>query len=137
MDAFRYLDVPQWGAAFKIFELDRAVWELRRFCTMDLGPRRVVEANPVPRVRLPGGHLEKIVDGHRKKLARLTLLWQNAFFGPRKRRTVRVPNWDRWANAPLAQNPDLLDDVAKYVKVPKELKTYWRERAAARGLVGP
>jgi len=131
----RYQDMAQSGNNRMIVALDRTVWELRRFCTTDTELRRVelVEHKIAPRVRLPGGHLERIIDADpTTNYARSVLLWQNGFFGPRRRRTIRMRGWDRWTAAPLAMRPDLVDEVARYVKVPNGLKRYWRELAAEK-----
>src|SRR5688500_8202975 len=46
---FRYLEISHWGEGRAIVLLDRAVWEVRRYCT--LGPRgaKLVEGVPAPR----------------------------------------------------------------------------------------
>ena len=107
--------------------LDRAVWELRRFCTLALGPRQAAlrDGHLAPKVRLPGGQLEKIMDNE-KHPARQALLWQNAFFGRRARRIVKLQGWFTASNSPLYLNPQILDEVLKYVYLPKELEAGYR-----------
>ncbi len=58
--------------------------------------------------------------------AREPLLWQNGFFGKRARRTVRLRKWFQAHNAPLYLNPQILDEVLKYVFPPKELVEGYR-----------
>jgi hypothetical protein len=103
------------------------VWELRRYCTLSQGPQQATlrDGYPAPRVRLPGGYLEKILDNASDR-AREPLLGQNGFFGKRARRTVRLPGWIQASNAPLDVNPQILDEVLKYVYLPKDVTTSYR-----------
>lgn len=107
--------------------LDRAVWELRRYYTLDKEPQeaRLRDGYPVPRVRISGGTLEKIMDDP-KSPAREPLLWQNGFFGKRARRIVRLRKWVQADNAPLYLNPQILEKVLKYVFLPRELVKGYR-----------
>jgi hypothetical protein len=50
--------------------------------------------------------------------AREPLLWQNGFFGTRTRKCVRLNKWFQAHNAPLYLNPQILDEVLKYVHIP-------------------
>lgn len=124
---FRYLEISHFASGRSIIMLDRAVWELRRFCTLDLASHQIKLRHdfPAPKVRLPGGRLEEIIDtpGHP---AREPLLWQNAFFGKRVRRRVKVNAWREATNSPLSLNPQILDEVVKYVHLSKELQKAYR-----------
>jgi hypothetical protein len=84
---YRYFEVSTVGFGAQLVTLDRAVWELRRYCTVDEEPRRLRlrQGFAAPRVRLENGLLEKIVDDA-KNPAREPLLWQNGFFGKRERK---------------------------------------------------
>lgn len=125
--AFRYLEVSNHALGYDLVRLDRAVWELRRFCTLAPEPRQAAlrDGFPVPNVRIPGGHLEKIVDSPKDR-AREPLLWQNAFFGKRVRRTVKMKGWLKASNSPLYLNPHILDEVIKYVYLPNNLEAGYR-----------
>jgi len=103
------------------------VWELRRFCTLDPKPRQAVliDNRPIPKVSLYGGQLEKVIDDA-KAPARQALLWQNGFFGNRVRRNVNLKDWMRATNSPLYLNPQILDEVSKYVYLPDGLKQAYR-----------
>ena len=107
-----------------------AVWELRRFCTLDDAPRQVVLRHgfPAPKVRIEGGQLEEIMDSPKNR-AREPLLWQNAFFGKRVRRRVRARGGFTAINSPLFLNPHILDEVLKYVFLPKDIQAAYREAA--------
>jgi HEPN domain-containing protein len=127
---FRYLEASPVSFGNHIVMLDRTVWELRRFCTLDEGPRQLHlrHGDPAPKIRLEGGELEKIMDDPRSP-AREPLLWQNAFFGKRARRRVRARAGFTAINSPLFLNPRILEEVLKYVFLPAEIKAAYREAA--------
>jgi hypothetical protein len=126
---FRYLEIPNIAFGKSIVGFDRAVWELRRYCTTSHAPRQFMlsDGDPAPKVRLVGGLLEKIID-NKMNPARAPLLWQNAFFGARSRRQVKVRAWMEANNSPLSQHPEILDEVLKYVFLPKDIVTVYRAR---------
>lgn len=125
---YRYFEISNVGFGADLVILDRAVWELRRYCTLAEEPReaKLRDGYPAPRVCIPGGTLEKIMDDA-KNQAREPLLWQNAFFGKRARRTVRLKKWFQAHNAPLYLNPQILDEILKYVYLPKDLVEGYRQ----------
>ena len=125
----RYLEVSNVGFGKELLTLDRAVWEIRRYCELDSTTNAALElrnGQRAPCVRLEGGFLEGILDD-KTHPAREALLWQNGFFGNRKRRKVRIGSWFRATNSPLFLRPELLDEVSKYVHFPKSLKGAYRE----------
>jgi HEPN domain-containing protein len=127
---FRYLDISNYVLWRDIVRLDRTVWELRRYCTLSEVPRSIKLRDGVPpaKVRLDGGVLEKIIDDV-KSPAREPLLWQNAFFGKRVRRRVRVGGGFHCTNSPLSVHPEILDEVLKYVLLPKDVVDACRAHA--------
>ena len=129
----RYLEISWFSFGREIVELDRAVWELRRFCTLDEEPRRVSlrDGSPAPKIRIAGGQLEKILDNAQHP-ARAPLLWQNGFFGKRIRRRVRAWAGFTAVNSPLFLYPQFVDEVAKYVRLPNPLRKAYREAARER-----
>jgi len=128
---YRYLEVSRFLNTRDIVNLDRTAWELRRYCTLDPGPRqlKLIEGVPAPKIELPGGYLESIINESMDP-AREPLIWQNAFFGKRQRRFLRnMKVRIRATNAPLHLNPQILDDVLKYVYLPKHLIAAYRSYA--------
>lgn len=127
---YRYLEISSWASG-SVVTLDRAVWELRQYCTSPRARRITVlrEGVLAPMVRFPGGFLEQVIDqapGVTREL-RQALVWQNAFFGRRPRRTLRnVKEWTKAENAPLSLRPEILDEVLKYVHVPKMVAGAYR-----------
>jgi hypothetical protein len=127
---FRYLEISNYAFSSDIVRLDRTVWELRRYSTLSCLPRtiKVQEGVSPPKLRLLGGYLEKIID-NLKSPAREPLLWQNAFFGKRTRKRVRVRGGFHATNSPLYLHPEILDEVVKYVYLPKDVEDAYRAHA--------
>jgi hypothetical protein len=128
---FRYLEVSNFVFGWQIIELDRTVWELRRYCTLsDLHNQfKLRKGIAVPNVRLPGGCLEAIIDDRRNP-ARAPLLLHNAFFGKKTRKYVKAGVWMKATNSPLYLHPEILDEVLKYVFLPRQLVSAVRAQVA-------
>jgi len=124
---YRYFEISNFAFGEDLMTLDRAVWELRRYCTLATAPQqeKLRDGFTAPRVRIEGGYLEKVIDDV-KNPAREPLLWQNGFFGKRARRTVRLKLWFQAHNSPLYLNPQILDEVLKYVYLPKDVEAMYR-----------
>ncbi len=141
---YRYLESSYFIYGPKLAQLDKAVWEIRRYCKVldyettiesgqivnmfraELDKIEASELQPPQKFRLTGGHLERILDkrGHPSRSA---LIWQNLFFGNSIRKRVRMPSVFQAVNAPLYLNPEILDEVLEYVFVPKEVERAYRE----------
>jgi len=124
---YRYFEFSTEGFGRDLVNLDRAVWELRRYCTLDPQPQQIKlrKGFAAQRVRIPNGYLEKVIDDVNSP-AREPLLWQNGFFGRRARRMVKLRSWFEARNAPLSLNPQILNEVEKYVFLPKEVRAAYR-----------
>jgi HEPN domain-containing protein len=99
---FRYLETPFHIFGLELAQLDMAVWDIRRYCTVldytvslsngDKQPmlalelRKIEESEKVPpqHFKLAGGALEKLLSDSEHP-AREALTWQNLFFGVRPR----------------------------------------------------
>ena len=131
--AYRYFESSHWAEGSSILTLDRAIYELRQHCTTGRAPRHVVvEHEMPPKIRVRGGMLEKLIDNGKKseKVARDSLLWQNAFFGNRTRRHVRIGGWVKSSNSPLSMRPEIIEEVTRYVYLPKDLIAWCRDEVA-------
>jgi hypothetical protein len=126
---FRYLEASNIAFGGNLVTLDRTVWELRRFCTRSEEPRKLVirRGETPPKVHLSGGYLEKVIDDAADP-AREPLLWRNAFFGVRRRHHVRVEQWFKAVNSPLYLHPEMVDEVLKYVHLPRSIVDGYRSR---------
>lgn len=138
----RYYETPYYAKGQELVALDRAVWEVRRYArSMDYSIKSV-EGNDVNllkheiatneaaekyphRFAIIGGRLESII-ANPKHSSRAPLLWQNAFFGRRPRKTVTHPFRMEGGNSPLSLHPEILDEVLKYVWLPKDVINAYR-----------
>lgn len=147
---FRYLESSYYLHGPKIVELDKTVWEIRRYCTvlnyelkmldgvtknmlsLEMEKIKNSEKEPPHKFKIHGGLLEKIVDkvDHPSRKA---LVWQNAFFGKVTRNTVRVPTPMHAVNSPLTLHPEILEEVLKFAFLPKEVVKAFREAAKKKG----
>ena len=67
-----------------------------------------------------GGVLEKIIE-QKDHPAREALVWKNLFFGPSRRKGVMMrSNWES-GNSPFFLHPEIIDEVLKYVYIPKDI----------------
>jgi hypothetical protein len=127
---YRYREVSTVAFGPDLVRLDRTVWELRRYCVPNASPQIELRTGMLPpKIRVPGGVLEKIIDD-RGNPAREPLLRHNAFFGNRTRRKVRKLGWITASNAPLFLYPQLLPEVQQYVHVPERVVQAYREFSA-------
>ncbi len=127
---YRYFEVPVVVFGAELKTLDRAVWEVRRYCTLEIGLSQIEyrEGFAAPRTRIAGGFLEDVIDNIHHP-AREPLLWQNCFFGKRIRKTVRPTFGFQFRNAPLHLDPQILDEVLKFVFLPKDVVAAYRAHA--------
>ena len=142
---FRYLEASYYIRGPKLLQLDKTVWEIRRFCrvinyetTLKDGTTKAMlpfelekiersKNAPPHKFRIFGGNLEKILD-KRDHPARAPLIWQNAFFGSTTRKTVRMAIPFEAKNSPLALHPEILGEVRKYVYLSKEVVRAYSEQ---------
>lgn len=142
----RYYLVSYEIEPFDIARFDRAVWELRRYCQpldydeVDMNGKTVNllthELDRVHRAKekhekgtcITGGILEKIIE-KKDHPAREALIWNNLFFGPSRRKAVKMrPDWEA-GNSPFFLHPEIIDEVIKYVNVPRDIAEKVRELA--------
>lgn len=146
---FRYLESSFYIYGPKLVELDKTVWEFRRYCTRINYEERFQDGRPInmmhykleqinrseyensQKFRLLGGTLEKIID-KKDHPARQALIWQNAFFGSSRRRNVTMPVYTHSTNAPLTLHPEILEEVLRYVFLPKEVVEAYRQELSKR-----
>jgi len=150
---FRYLEISYYTRGAELIPLDRAVWELRRYCKpltasvkLNDGSKRSLTPHLLKEIesaevaphsfRLIGGQLEKILTDQRHP-AREALVWRNMFFGSRKRSRVQIRTYSHSTNAPLSLDPDMLDEVIKYVEIPKDVEVAFRARMTGKSRSAP
>lgn len=150
---YRYYEVSYDIRPFDIVRFDRAVWELRRYCqpldydiVVTNGQTVNVLIHELDRIHqakakhekgtcVMGGILENIVK-NKDHPAREALIWNNLFFGPSRRKRVKMrPNWEA-GNSPFFLHPEIIDEVVKYVYIPKDIandvRQFAKEKAAEK-----
>lgn len=153
---YRYGQTSWDTLGLSIYELDYAVWDVRRYVqplvdaypTGGLQEKKDWESRawetmadkadtiaragsmPVQPFCIAGGWIEQVVSD-KKHPARSALVWNNPGFGVRKRKTVRVyPDWSA-RNSPLSWFPNLVEEYYRYVHLEPEVLAGYRELAAA------
>lgn len=86
------------------------------------------EKHPPHTFRIFGGLLEKIIE-NKNSPSRSALIWQNAFFGKATRKHVRIPTPFHAVNSPLYLHPEILEEILKFVFLPKEVADAYRKVA--------
>jgi HEPN domain-containing protein len=135
---YRYYEVSYDIRPFDIIRLDRAVWELRRYCqpldydivdmngktvnllTLELDRVHRAKANNEKGTCVMGGILETVIE-KKDHPAREALIWNNLFLGPSRRKGVKMQsNWES-GNSPFFLHPEIIDEVLKYVYIPNRI----------------
>lgn len=148
---YRYYEVSYDTRPFDIIRLDRAVWELRRYCQpldydiVDMSGKTVnllrLELERVHRAKaknekgtcVVGGILETIIE-KKDHPAREALIWNNLFLGPSRRKGVKMQaSWES-GNSPFFLHPEIIDEVLKYVYIPKNIAEGVRQFAKQKAV---
>ena len=69
---------------------------------------------------ITGGFLEKIIE-KQDHPARGALIWNNLYFGPSRRKAVKMRPDREAGNSPFFLHPEIIDEVIKYVNIPKDI----------------
>lgn len=140
---FRYFETPFYSIGDELFKLDKAVWEIRRYArVLDYTVRtyrgaevsllshelkRNENAEHTPQeFSIIGGFLESIIS-KKDHPSRPALIWNNLYFGRRKRKSVSCVRRSMSGNSPLSLHPSILDEVLKYVFLPADVKREYRQ----------
>jgi len=143
---YRYYEVSYEIDSKDMMRLDYAVWELRRYCQpldYDIEDPSGTVANCLSReldrvhqakaakekgTCIASGVLEKIID-QKSHPGRTGLIWKNLFFGPSRRKGVKLSPDREAGNSPFFLYPEIIDEVVKYVYIPKSIAAGVREFA--------
>lgn len=146
LDAYgrhRYFEASWSAEGHELIQLDWAVWEVRRFArtlvpfaVKDEDERTLRREQELAAIKasdsahphlysLNGGLLEKIMTDRSHK-ARDALVWQNGCFGQSRRTAVKIWPGLHASNSPLFLHPEILDEVLKYVWLPKDVIAAYR-----------
>jgi HEPN domain-containing protein len=143
---FRYYETPYYTTGNELFRLDRAVWEVRRYARVldykvrllsgqevlgldiELRGNEHAEKRPPQEFSIMGGHLEKVL-AKKDHPSRPALIWNNLYFGHSRRKSVQYRRFSQSGNSPLSLHPEILDEVLKYVFLPKDVVQAYRDAA--------
>ena len=148
----RYLLISFMLDNFELFQLDSLVWKLRLYCqalnkrhyadepSEEVLRERLVEINEILRGKSKraghiGGVLEQILMS-RDHPAHEALTWKNLFYSRTERKTVRYQSGWQAVNAPLFNNPELVDIVAQWMQIPDPIKKGARNLASEKAAAG-
>ena len=148
---YRYYEVSYHIQPYDIIRFDRAVWELRRYCQpldydivdlngdtvnfleYELGRIHSAKAKKEKGTCIMEGILETIIK-NKDHPAREALIWNNLFFGPSRRKGVRMQaSWES-GNSPFFLYPEIIDEVVKYVYIPKAIAEGVRQYAKQKAV---
>lgn len=138
---FRYLEVSWFIKDCEVAILDRAVWELRRFCDSELyvysGNQFVsisqdkfdlikfIDKRSKVNSLISGGFLEKTLE-NRESRARPDLVWCNLYYSTSSRKKVTIKTPYMAENSPFFLHPEIIDEVSKYAFVPREIRNAYK-----------
>ncbi|MBX7229598.1 MAG: HEPN domain-containing protein [Burkholderiaceae bacterium] len=138
---FRYLEVSWFINDCELAILDRAVWELRRFCNAELyeyssnqffsisqekyDAVKTIDKPNKSNTFIPGGFLEKTLE-KRNSRARPNLVWCNLYYSASKRKIVHIKNPLMAENSPFFLYPEIIDEVSKYTFVSQEISDLYK-----------
>ena len=133
----RYLIASFVLSDIEVLQLDMLVWRLRQYCTpLDVihyadTPSEKVLLDNVSRLEaglngsakaghVAGGMLEKVL-ADKKHSAHDALVWQNLRYSLITRKRIGFVKGFQGVNSPLSLNPELVDEAAKWMRIPKEI----------------
>jgi len=144
----RYLEKQHYTRGMEIISLDKAVWQIRRYCkvinhTVKLsnGDEKNLMLNELDSIHkwlnsdkphkfiLVGGYLEKIINKP-KHQQREGLIWANLYYGKKQKNYVKVPRNVTMVNPVHIRHPKYFNDIEKVVHFPKEIRNYFNELQA-------
>jgi hypothetical protein len=138
---FRYLEVSWFIKDCELAILDRAVWELRRYCdasVYEYSENNYISVNnekykQIKSIDKPtklntmilGGFIEKTL-GNLNSSAKPDLIWNNLYYSNSNRKSVSIKTSTMAENSPLYLYPEIIDEVSKYTLVPKEVREAYK-----------
>ena len=139
---FRYLETSWFVHDCELAFLDRAVWEMRRFCNSALyiySGNEFVAVKPdaleslesidkptQDNTYISGGYLEKTLENKHSD-SRPYLVWCNLYYSSSRRTKVRIKSSVMGQNSPFYLFPELVDEVSKYVYIPREVRNAYKK----------
>lgn len=137
----RYFDRSTYTIGNELLELDKAVWHIRRYCqqlhwvvkdqsgqSIDIIAKRVDKLNAASvikdpwKFRIRNAFLENVLSRPQNDPVRQGLIWQNLYYGARRKGQVIYSPMRGSANPPSvrgwSQDPSLRSQLEKYIQLP-------------------
>ncbi|MGX8219359.1 hypothetical protein ACWS81_01015 [Psychrobacter celer] len=138
---FRYLETGNIFLDTDILLLDKSVHQVRRYCQqfsfekhernkqiseLALLLNYEKKIKDITKINLDHGLLEEIIED-KKHPSRQPLIYQNAFFSARKRKTISIKKGFNAFNSPFQSDPKLVELANQYIHIPKEIFLAYKE----------
>lgn len=135
---FRYLETSWFTNSCELADLDRAAWELRRYCNSGLyiysenefvsvdsakyEKLKIIDDKTHENTFIEGGFIERIL-ADRGSRTKPSLVWCNIFYSGSNRKRLKMPDIRMAGNSPLFIFKNLIDidSILKYLFLPKEV----------------
>jgi hypothetical protein len=101
--------------------------------TLELDRIHRAKANNEKGTCVMGGILEKIIE-KKDHPAREALIWNNLFVGPSRRKGVKMQSSWESGNSPFFLHPEIIDEVLKYVYIPRDIAEGVRQFAKQKAV---
>lgn len=140
---YRYLEVSWFINDCELAILDRAVWELRRYCNTAVykysnneylsinhelyNDLKSIDKPTKLNTEIPNGFIEKTLS-NKSSCARPNLVWNNMYYSKSKRKSVLIKRYFMAENSPLYLYSEIIDEVSKYTFLPKRIKDAYKNR---------
>ena len=140
----RYLGVSWVAQEVELAVLDKAVWELRRYCNSSLyiySDNDFLEVKPNAydvlklidkpihqNTHISGGFIEETLK-NKESSARPELVWSNLYYNNSNRKSVKMKTYPlMFENSPFCLYPEIIDEVAKYSFVSSKVRNTYKNR---------
>lgn len=80
---------------------------------------------------ITGGTLERIIE-KQDHPARGALIWNNLYFGPSRRKAVKMRPDREAGNSPFFLHPEIIDEVIKYVNIADGVRQFAKQEEAEK-----
>jgi HEPN domain-containing protein len=143
----RYLVQPYYLRENALHDLDRSVWYIRRYCYYLRGEKIAISGKTINLLEIEvrkihhpkyekyphkfsifGGYLEDML--RKNEPATANLIWNNLYFGRRKRHRIRnFPDRIEFKKPTLFVHPEVFPGLEKLVYLNKDIRDHFKYRA--------
>lgn len=153
----RYFVIPRARKGRELFQMDNAVWSVRRYCqclshthgwkSKEPGKTSVeayvawlasdeCKRSPHRFRLLVKGYLEEVLLTAKHPAQREQLVWKNLYYGRRRKKLVRYRKVVSFSRPAHFMHPDIFPWLSTKVKFRKELKEHFEKNRSANKAIG-